>query len=175
MRKAIDESNELLGKSHKIGDPLPPYKEVKKLFHYSENILKESLRKWSVVPVLTRVSAFDQQLGTYFIPKDAKLMIPVCYQHTRDDYWEEPQKFDPDRFDKKITDRYAYLPFLQGPRDCVGQHFALLEGKIVLSLLIKRFEFEIASNMSWETHRFQIPVGPKNGLWVKVKVRQQKQ
>ena len=58
LNKALQEANELLGKSHKIGDQLPLYKEIKKSFHYSENILKEALRKWSVVPVLTRFLYF---------------------------------------------------------------------------------------------------------------------
>lgn len=90
------------------------------------------------------------------------------------------------RFDKKLTDRTAYMPFLQGPRDCVvrkkktqkntnkihsflfffsfsqGQYFALLEGKIVLSTLIKRFIFKTSSKTTVQTHPFQVKKQHKN-------------
>ena len=56
-------------------------------------------------------------------------------------YWDEPYKFDPTRFSERHLD--TLLPFSTGSRSCIGQNFAMLEAKIMLALIIKRFRFEI--------------------------------
>jgi len=56
-------------------------------------------------------------------------------------YWNEPFKFDPSRFNERHLD--IHLPFSMGPRSCIGQNFAMLEAKIMLSMIIKRFHFEL--------------------------------
>jgi cholesterol 24(S)-hydroxylase len=56
-------------------------------------------------------------------------------------YWHEPFKFDPSRFDERHVD--IYLPFAAGPRSCIGQNFAMLEAKVMLAMIIKRFRFEL--------------------------------
>jgi cytochrome P450 len=56
-------------------------------------------------------------------------------------YWHEPFKFDPSRFNERHLD--TYLPFSAGPRSCIGQNFAMLEAKIMLAMIIKRFRFQL--------------------------------
>jgi cytochrome P450 len=56
-------------------------------------------------------------------------------------YWNEPFKFDPSRFDGRHAD--TFLPFSAGPRSCIGQNFAMLEAKVMLAMIIKRFRFEL--------------------------------
>ncbi|MCA9696684.1 MAG: cytochrome P450, partial [Myxococcales bacterium] len=67
-------------------------------------------------------------------------------QHRRADVWDQPDSFDPDRFlpeHEAKRPKGAYLPFGLGPRTCIGLHFAMIEGPIVLATLLRRFHFEI--------------------------------
>jgi cytochrome P450 len=66
---------------------------------------------------------------------------------------------------------WPWLPFINGPRSCVGQHFSLLEAKIVLSLLTQRFDFTPEPGNSDERHRFNVPVGPAGKIGVRVRRR----
>jgi len=65
-----------------------------------------------------------------------------CYTtNSSEKYWHEPNKFDPSRFNGSYTG--MLLSFGSGPRSCIGQNFAMLEAKIMLALIIKRFHFEL--------------------------------
>ena len=64
--------------------------------------------------------------------------------HKHPDFWDEPARFDPERFaatQDKARHRYAWLPFGGGPRACIGQHFSMLESAIALAMLVREFEF----------------------------------
>lgn len=66
--------------------------------------------------------------------------------HNRSDVWENPTNFDPDRFqDTKIKERdpYQYVPFSAGPRNCIGQHFALDEIKVILIKVVQKFKVRV--------------------------------
>jgi len=98
--------------------------------------------------------------------------------HNRPDIWGDPENFRPDRFlptaDGKDPDidPFAWIPFINGPRNCLGQHFSLLESKIVLGLLIRRFDMVLSPKQTAEKHPFIIPWGPKDGMLIKMKPRQ---
>jgi len=66
--------------------------------------------------------------------------------HHNASVWNDPQEFQPDRFlDRKIAEGGAvsFMPFSFGPRSCVGKHFALMESKIILAVLLKQFSFKL--------------------------------
>ena len=67
-----------------------------------------------------------------------------------------------------IHARYNFNAFLNGPRNCLGSHLALLEARIVLSLLNQRFTFTPVDEKSGEVDEFTVPTCPKNGMWVYV-------
>jgi hypothetical protein len=73
------------------------------------------------------------------VPAGTTIIIGIQGVHMSPDVWQEPTKFDPSRFllPEETDDPYAFLPFIQGPRNCLGQHLALLEARIVLALLAK--------------------------------------
>ncbi|XP_023309756.1 probable cytochrome P450 4d14 [Anoplophora glabripennis] len=108
---------------------------------YLENVIKETLRLYPPVPLLGRVTTQDIQYKGNIIPKDVNILV-VSYSILRDpDNFENPEKFDPDRFENNDGTRpYSYIPFSAGPRNCIGQKFAMLELKSILSRTLRNFE-----------------------------------
>ncbi|KAI9563272.1 hypothetical protein GHT06_010730 [Daphnia sinensis] len=116
---------------------------------YLECCIKETLRMYPSVPGFERTVVEDIQLGEYLVPAGCTLGFLVFAAHRNPKFFPDPLVFNPERFfpDEAIGRHpYAYVPFSAGPRNCIGQRFALLESKTVLSTLLRRFKFEIAPN-----------------------------
>lgn len=146
------------------GIPLPPRKELEKLT-YTVNVLKESLRLYTLVPVVSRYCAADDKIGGQAIPAGTKIFLLLKAPHMNEKLWPEPEKFQPERFENEF-DMYNFNAFINGPRNCLGQHLALLEARIVLSLLMQRFTFTPASENEGVVDEYIVPTCPKNGLRV---------
>jgi len=153
-------------------DTTPGQKELDTM-QYTLAVLKESLRKYSIVPVVSRELSADQdELSGYSIPKGTMVIISIRGVHAK---YKNPTDFDPgrflpggeyDAFDDDIRP-FMFLPFIQGPRNCLGQYFAMMEARYVLSFLLKNFEFTLA-----DPHPIVpgdvIPEAPSHGLNVLV-------
>ena len=107
------------------------------------------------------------------LPRRTLVFVGTWGQHRRADVWEEPDRFEPDRF---LPDREAarpkgsYLPFGAGPRVCIGMHFALMEGPIVLATLLRRFRFELEAGREIVEDEFAT-LRPKGGVPAIVRAR----
>ncbi len=115
---------------------------------YTERVLKETMRLYPPVYTLFRQANTDVRMGGYRVPKDALLMLPQWVVHRDPTYWEDPLTFDPDRWapDRAAErHRYAYFPFGAGPRHCIGKQLSLVEAKVIMSTVAKRFSLELAS------------------------------
>ncbi|MDB4558837.1 cytochrome P450 [Amylibacter sp.] len=110
---------------------------------YCEQVIKETLRLYPPAAFLSRTAQADDVLcGRAIKPKDT-VMLPVYALHRNELLWDNPDAFDPDRFGPGASyDRFSWLPFGDGPRVCIGSHFAMVEAQIILSTLISRFKFE---------------------------------
>ncbi len=153
------------------GDAMPDYETLKRL-DYAGACLKEALRIFNIVPIVTRKAVADDHFGDYLVPAGCLVMLHLQALHRDPQQWPEPDAFRPDRF---LTDAqgqaWRWLPFINGPRSCVGQHFSLLEAKIVLSLLTQRFDFIPEPGNRDTRHRFNVPVGPAGKIGVRVRRR----
>lgn len=134
------------------------YEEIESIFHgtdrpatladlnemkYLERVIKESMRIYSPVPTMGRILSEDVQLDEYVIPKGTPVTIQVYYLHRDPRFFPDPEKFDADRFlpdNVEGRNPYAYIPFSAGPRNCIGQKFAMYEEKSVLSSIIRNFK-----------------------------------
>lgn len=152
---------------------LPSREDLSEL-NLCEACLKESLRKYSVIPTTSRLVIEDTKVGQHVIPKGTSLLVSIQRVHQDPNIWPDPMKFDPMRFcePSPIPAPYTFLPFIQGPRNCLGQHFALLESKMVLGMLLQRYEFTLKNPIDGNPkHRFMVPVVPKAGIHVTVRRR----
>lgn len=111
-------------------------------------VINESMRLYPPATVLPRMAFEDIKLGDLHIPKGLSIWIPVLAIHHSEELWgKDANEFNPDRFaGKMFAPGRHFIPFAAGPRNCVGQSFAMMEAKIILAMLISRFSFTISQN-----------------------------
>ncbi|KAL1922872.1 uncharacterized protein VTP21DRAFT_9248 [Calcarisporiella thermophila] len=127
-------------------DIIPTHEQVKSLT-YLTAIIREGLRLVPPVPLIPRrFSAIDTTLGDHFIPAQTPVFVSTIGVHLNDNVWPDSYKFAPERFLNKVNniDYYSFLPFGAGPRQCIGMNFALLEVKISLSAILRKFKVSLA-------------------------------
>ncbi|XP_052023981.1 cytochrome P450 3A9-like [Apodemus sylvaticus] len=112
---------------------------------YLDMVVNETLRLYPVGGRLERVCKKDVEINGVFIPKGTVVMVPTFALHKDPKCWPEPEEFCPERFSKKNQDRinpYTYLPFGNGPRNCIGMRFALMNMKVALVRVLQNFSFQ---------------------------------
>ncbi|GBN13503.1 Cytochrome P450 4C1 [Araneus ventricosus] len=112
---------------------------------YLECTIKESQRLYPSVPMIGRKLDEDIHYQGYVIPKGVTVHCRIIGMHRRDDIYENAEIFNPDRFmPQNVLKRhpYAFLPFSAGPRNCIGQRFAMLEEKVVISNILRHFRIK---------------------------------
>lgn len=137
---------------------------------FMEQVLKESMRLFPPAYVMARSPISDETLGGFHIPARSTIVISPWLMHRHRDYWQNPSAFDPTRFGGKDPGRFLYLPFGAGPRICIGNHFAMMEAKLVLSAILMRFEIETVSNEEPELLP-QVTLRPKPGMQLRLRSR----
>jgi cytochrome P450 len=124
----------------------PSYDDLPRL-PYTLQVLKESMRLYPPAHVIGRYATQMVDLGPVQILAGSLVMISPYVLHRRADSFAEPERFDPERWlpeREARLPRGAYLPFGGGPRVCIGNHFAMMEGHIVLAALAQRVKFALA-------------------------------
>lgn len=140
---------------------------------YSLAIFKESLRLYPPIYAFGRQAIEDVEVGDYLVPKGTVLLISPYVVHHRRDLWPDPERFDPDRFTPEAEaarPRLAFLPFSAGPRTCIGNHFALMEGPIVLATLLQRADLDYVGDAPVEPDMLAT-LRPKGGIAMRVRAR----
>ena len=156
--------------SQKDGDLIDNILECK----YLEYVIKEALRLHPPVPVYARVLDKDIVVNGNTIPKGTDIGIYTIALHMNPDYWDDPGAFNPDRFaDEKFLKRnpYCYLPFSVGPRNCIGQKFAMLEAKIVLYHIAYNFDLHSTQEESEVRWCLDGVLKSANGLMIELSQR----
>ncbi|MFC8172195.1 cytochrome P450 [Streptomyces sp. NPDC057325] len=112
---------------------------------YVTQVLKEAMRLFPAAPVIGRRAVAATEIGGVAVPAGADVVVAPWVTHRHPDYWEDAERFDPDRFTPEAEaarPRYAWFPFGGGPRACIGQHFSMLESVIALAMILQRYGFE---------------------------------
>ncbi|OTF75649.1 cytochrome P450-like protein [Euroglyphus maynei] len=115
-----------------------------KSLKYLECCIKEGLRLFPSVPFIGRRSHEDLTLNGHHVPKGTIIFVYIYMLHRDPDIFPDPEKFNPDRFLQENSvgrHPFAFVPFSAGPRNCIGQRFAMSELKVVLAYLLRYFRF----------------------------------
>ncbi|VVT24790.1 putative cytochrome P450 132 [Roseovarius sp. EC-HK134] len=133
---------------------------------YTRQIIDEALRLYPPAGIISRTAQVaDTLCGRDIRPGDT-VIIPIYALHRNHQLWPEPDAFNPDRFaDRKTIERYAYLPFGDGPRICIGASFALQEAVIILATLLSRFRFTPVPGRDPDPVMI-LTLRPQGGVWL---------
>ncbi len=131
-------------------------------------IVDEALRLYPPAAFLARTAMAEDTLCERQVRPGDTVILPIYALHRNALLWERPDAFDPARFaDPKSVDRFAYLPFGDGPRICIGASFALQEAVIILATLLARFRFTAIAGRAPKPVMI-LTLRPEGGVWLRV-------
>lgn len=136
-----------------LGDRRPAAEDLAAL-PYLTRVLKETMRLYPAAGMFGRRAVAECEIEGRVIPAGAEVVVSPWVTHRHPGHWEDPGRFDPDRFapeSEAARHRYAWYPFGGGPRACIGQHFSMLESVLGLAALLRAFEFEAVDT--------EVPIG----------------
>ena len=142
--KAVEEVDSLL--DERDNDRLL-WEDLAKL-PYLSRCIKESLRLHSTVPFIGRELKNSLQMDDKIIPAGTNVNVNIWNLHHNPEVWPDPMKYDPDRFlPEKVAemDSHAFMPFSAGPRNCIGQNFAMNAIKTAAARILHRFQLTIST------------------------------
>jgi len=126
-----------------LGDRLPVHEDLRRLT-FTASVVEEVMRLYPPVWLLPRIAKELDVIAGYRIPAGSDVVVVPYVMHRHPDFWDEPERFDPDRFapgaDTKSRPRYAYIPFGAGPRFCVGNSLGMMEAVFVLALVVRELD-----------------------------------
>ncbi|KAH6759359.1 hypothetical protein C2S51_019594 [Perilla frutescens var. frutescens] len=144
--RAREEVNRVFGDSQPTFESLNHLKTV-------TMILQEVLRLYPSVPVILRRTKEEVQLGKWTIPAGVYLQLLIGLLHHDPKIWgDDAKEFNPLRFSGGVsaatTSPYSYIPFAAGPHLCIGQNFAMIEAKMAIAMILRRFSFDLSPSYS---------------------------
>lgn len=156
--------------SEVLGGRAPNVSDLPKL-KYTEMIAKETMRLYPPAYAVGREAIEETEIGGYLVPKGTQLFAFQWVTHRDPRYFEKPDEFIPERWENsEQIPKYAYFPFGAGPRQCIGNYFAMMEVVLLLATIGQRFRFELDPEHKVEV----LPVlslRPRNGIKVKIEPR----
>lgn len=135
---------------------------------YLRRIIDETLRMYPPAAFLARTAQAPDELCGREIRRGDTVILPIYALHRHHMLWPEPDRFNPDRFLESGTrDRFAWLPFGDGPRICIGANFAVQEAVIILATLLARFRFALVPGRAPKPVMI-LTLRPEGGVWLGV-------
>jgi cytochrome P450 len=141
---------------------------------YCRMVLDEILRLYPPAAILPRQANAADVIGGYAIPKNAVVLMSQYVTHRHPAFWPEPEHFCPERFTPAQTaarHRFAYLPFGEGPRVCIGKPLALMELQLALATIAQVYSLRLLADRPVVPH-LATTLQPQDGLWMTVQARQ---
>ncbi len=144
---------------------LPSAEDFPRL-RYTEMVLAESMRLYPPAWLIGRRALSDYQINGYRIPARSILLLSQFVTHHDARFFPDPFRFDPERWTPEAREsrpKFSYFPFGGGPRLCIGEHFAWMEGVLVLATIAQRFRMRLAPGHPVEMQPL-VTLRPKHGM-----------
>ena len=148
-----------------LGDAPLSFGDVPK-FEFATQVILEALRLYPPFWMVDRMAVTDDRVGDLAIPRGSTVIVFVHGAHHAQRYWPSPESFDPERFTKaneKLHTAFTHLPFGAGPRGCIGGNYAMLQILMILSELLRRYDFQLTPGQTIEP-RPMVILRPKHGI-----------
>jgi cytochrome P450 len=148
-----------------LGEAPLGHGEVPK-FEFVTQVIQEALRLYPPFWMVDRMAVTDDRVGDVAIPRGSMVIVYVYGAHHAPRYWQNPETFDTERFTKaneKLRTPFTYLPFGAGPRGCIGGNYAMLQILMILSDLLRKYDFQLAPGQEIEA-RPMVILRPRHGI-----------
>jgi cytochrome P450 len=133
--------------AEEVAGGVPDFAALSRL-RFTRDVFREALRLYPAVPMMVRETARPEEFRSRPVAPGAQVVLSPWHLHRHERLWDRPDEFDPDRWQTeagRLSARVGYLPFSAGPRVCPGAGFAMIEGVLMLSALVGRFRFSVAT------------------------------
>jgi cytochrome P450 len=148
-----------------LGEAALRYTDVPK-FEFTTQVIQEGLRLYPPFWMIDRMAVADDHVGDLAIPRGSTVIVYVYGAHHAPRFWQNPENFDTERFTKpndKLRTPFTFLPFGGGPRGCIGGNYAMLQILMILSDLLRKYDFQLAPGQLIEA-RPMVILRPKHGI-----------
>jgi cytochrome P450 len=153
-----------------LGKPYPEFDDLDSLKSL-DLVMKESLRLVAPVHGVARQAVKDTEVLGHFVPKGMRVLLPVFFNHHMEEYWKDPERFDPMRFSPERREdkvhRFAWEPFGNGVHKCIGMHFASVQVKAVMHQLLMNYRWSVPADYEMKLDFSTLPE-PADGLPVQL-------
>ena len=139
----------------------------------SRDVFRETLRLYPPVPMMVREARCPERFRNRDVKKGSQIVLSPWHLHRHERIWSRPDAFEPERWQSdegRKSARSAYIPFSAGARVCSGAAFAMVEGPLILSMLLKNFRFELVDGKEPQPVA-HLTVRSKAGIWLKLSKR----
>ena len=143
----------------------PTVADLPKL-RYASMVIDEAMRLYPPAWSVGRSPVVDDEILGFNIPKGCNVMLSQWLTHRHPDFWESPERFEPGRFSPERAanrPRYAYFPFGGGPRQCIGNTFALTEANLILATVAQKYRLRLIPGQRVEANAL-VTLRPRYGL-----------
>jgi len=150
----------------------PDFSSIPKL-RKTRDVFREALRLYPPVPMMVRETTCPENFRDRDVPIGAQVVLSPWHLHRHERIWDNPDGFDPDRWAiqaGKTCARDAYMPFSSGPRVCTGAGFAMIEGVLLLSMIVRAFRFEVVDGRAPKPVA-HLTVRAEDGMWLRFEPR----
>ena len=141
---------------------------------YTRMVVEESMRLYPPAPgVSNRVALTNDEVGGEQIARGEIMLISTWALHRNPTFWDQPQRFDPERFSPDRSagrPRFAYLPFGAGPHVCIGMGLAITEAVLILATLARRYRLEMTPGQRIELQQM-VTLRPRGGIRMRLQPR----
>ncbi len=152
-----------------VGDRLPAATDAPQL-QFTRCVILEAIRLYPPIWIIPRHTVAEDEIGGCRIPKGSTMVLCPYVTHRHPDFWDSPETFDPERFTPERSagrPKEAYIPFLSGPHQCIGNEFAILAMQLVIARMIQEFEITLSPDQVVKP-KASLGLWPEGPVWLAI-------